>query len=171
MRQVVLDTETTGLAPSEGHRIVEIGCTEILDGVITENKFHTYLNPERLVDPGAQAVHGLSDEFLHEQPLFVDVIDAFIEFIKDSQLIIHNAAFDVGFINYELKRLSQPWGSIERYCTVFDTLTLARSKHPGVDNSLDGLCRRYKVDTRLRIKHGALLDTQLLAQVYLLMTQ
>ncbi len=171
MRQVVLDTETTGLAPSEGHRIIEIGCSEILDRQITGKEFHHYLNPERDIDPGAQAVHGLSREFLQDKPVFADIAEDLLHFIKGSELVIHNAVFDLGFINYELSQLSQPLGTIERYCTVFDTLTLARSKHPGVENSLDALCRRYKVDASQRLKHGALMDTHLLAQVYLLMTQ
>ncbi len=171
MRHIVLDTETTGLAPSEGHRIIEIGCTEIIDREITDQHFHTYLNPECPIDPGALAIHGIQNEFLQDKPLFADIVENFMQFIKGSELIIHNAAFDVGFINHELARLPNPWGTIERYCTVFDTLALARAKHPGVDNSLDGLCRRYRIDTQQRDKHGALLDTQLLAQVYLLMTQ
>lgn len=171
MRQVVLDTETTGLAPSEGHRIIEIGCTEIVDRNITGKEFHTYLNPERAIDPGAQAVHGISLDFLQDKPLFADIAKDFLAFIKGSELVIHNAVFDTGFINYELSQLADPMGTIERYCTVFDTLTLARAKHPGVENSLDALCRRYKVDASQRTKHGALLDTHLLAQVYLLMTQ
>ena len=169
MRQIVLDTETTGLEPGEGHRIIEIGCVEIVDRRLTGRHFHVYINPERKVDAGALEVHGLSDEFLADKPLFADVADAFIEFIQDSELIIHNAAFDIGFLDHELKLL-QAHGCIADHCGVVDTLLMARKKHPGQRNSLDALCKRYGVDNSQRELHGALLDAEILADVYLLMT-
>jgi len=170
MRQIVLDTETTGLSPKEGHRIIEIGCVELIDRRVTRNNFHCYLNPEREIDRGALNVHGLSNEFLNDKPLFKDVVDEFIEFVKGAELIIHNAAFDVGFINYELKRLRRSYGKIEQHCGVFDTLALARKMHPGQKNNLDALVRRYDVDHFERNLHGALLDSKILAYVYLAMT-
>lgn len=169
MRQIVLDTETTGLEPGEGHRIIEIGCVEIVDRRLTGRHFHVYINPERKVDIGALEVHGLSDEFLADKPLFRDVADAFIDFIREGELIIHNAAFDVGFLDHELKLL-QAHGCIADHCGVVDTLLMARKKHPGQRNSLDALCKRYGVDNSQRELHGALLDAEILADVYLLMT-
>ena len=170
MRQIVLDTETTGLEPREGHRIIEIGCIEILDRRITSNRYHQYINPERDIDEGAVEVHGLTSEFLADKPKFSDVADEFIAFIKDAELIIHNAPFDVGFIDAELALLGREWQSTNDYCGVFDTLSLARDMHPGQRNSLDALCKRYEVDNAHRDLHGALLDAVLLADVYLAMT-
>ncbi len=169
MRQIVLDTETTGLVPSEGHRIIEIGCLEVFDRRITNRTFHVYLNPEREVEGGAQQVHGITDEFLADKPRFVDVADDFIDFIRDAELVIHNASFDVGFLDAELARLDEPT-RVEEHATVLDTLALARELHPGQRASLDALCKRYEVDNSGRDLHGALLDAELLAEVYLAMT-
>lgn len=170
MRQVVLDTETTGLAVEEGHRIIEIGCIEIKNRRITDASFHHYLNPEREIDAGAIEVHGITREKLQTCPRFQEVAHDLIEFIRGSEVIIHNAAFDVGFINAELALLGPAWGRMEDYCHVFDTLKLARELHPGQRNSLDALCKRYEVDNTNRAWHGALLDARLLADVYLGMT-
>jgi len=164
MREVVLDTETTGLDPKEGHRIIEIGCIELVNYIPSGREFHCYINPERDVPEGAVNVHGLSADFLADKPLFVDVADHFLEFIADSTLIIHNATFDIGFLNTELQRLPREPIPFDR---VVDTLALARRKHPAGPNSLDALCKRYRIDLSERIKHGALLDSELLAQVYL----
>ncbi len=170
MRQIILDTETTGLNPDEGHRIIEIGCVEIVDRRLTENRFHVYLNPERDIDEGAIGVHGLSNAFLADKPRFADIIGDFIEFIKGAEVIIHNAPFDVGFLNYELKLLERDYGEITDFCSVLDTLAMARKKHPGQRNSLDALCRRYAIDNSHRELHGALLDAEILASVFLAMT-
>lgn len=174
LRQVVLDTETTGINPQEGHRIIEIGCVELLNRRPTRQHFHVYINPERVIDPGAIEVHGITNEFLADKPLFKDIVDAFLAFIKDAELIIHNAPFDVGFINHELQLFAQPSKqksqSVADFSRVFDTLALARKKHPGQRNSLDALCKRYGVDNSRRELHGALLDAEILADVYLLMT-
>jgi DNA polymerase-3 subunit epsilon len=170
MRQIVLDTETTGLNPDEGHRIIEIGCVEVIHRRLTGNRFHVYLNPERDIDQGAIGVHGLSQEFLADKPRFADVAVDLIEFIKGAELVIHNASFDVGFLNHELKRLQREYGEITDFCSVLDTLALARKKHPGQRNSLDALCRRYAIDNSHRELHGALLDAEILASVYLAMT-
>lgn len=163
MRQIVLDTETTGLNPAEGHRLVEIGCVEILNLIPTGEVFHTYLDPERDMPPEAEAVHGLSREFLKGKPLFKDIADSFLAFLSDSQLVIHNAEFDLRFLNAELKLHNFSLIQKER---VLDTLLLARRKHPGGPNTLDGLCARYKIDNSRRTKHGALLDSEILAEVY-----
>ena len=170
MRQVVLDTETTGLQTEEGDRIIEIGCIELIDRKLTEQTFHRYVNPERAVGPGALEVHGIDDEFLSMQPMFEDVATEFLEFVHDAELIIHNADFDVGFINHELQRLETPVQDIREQCRVLDTLALARRMHPGQQNSLDALARRYQVDNSQRKLHGALLDAGILAEVYLAMT-
>lgn len=170
MRQIVLDTETTGLEASAGHRIIEIGCIEIIDRKITSRRYHQYINPEREIDLGAVEVHGLTTAFLSSKPKFAEIVDEFIEFIRDSELVIHNAPFDVGFIDAELALLDSHWESTSKYCKVFDSLTLARDLHPGQRNSLDALCRRYEVDNTHRDLHGALLDAELLADVYLFMT-
>ena len=162
MRKIILDTETTGLEPKQGHRIIEIGCIELINRRKTERNFHQYLNPERDIEDGAFNIHGLSNEFLSDKSRFADIAQEFIDFIKDGELIIHNAPFDVGFINAELKLLGKKWGKIEDYCTVFDTLLLAREKHPGQKNNLDALCKRYEVDNSQRDLHGALLDAQIL---------
>jgi DNA polymerase III subunit epsilon len=163
MREIVLDTETTGLDPLRGDRLVEIGCVEILNRMPTGQTFHRHLNPERDVPAEAFAVHGLSSEFLADKPLFADVVDEFLEFIADAPLVIHNASFDVSFINAELDRMKMPPIARER---LIDTLLLARRKHPGVSNRLDDLCSRYAIDNSRRTKHGALLDAELLAEVY-----
>ena len=170
MRQIILDTETTGLEPKQGHRIIEIGCIELINRRKTERNFHQYLNPERDIEDGAFNIHGLSNEFLSDKSRFADIAQEFIDFIRDGELIIHNAPFDVGFINAELKLLGKKWGKIGDYCTVFDTLVLAREKHPGQKNNLDALCKRYEVDNSQRDLHGALLDAQILLDVYLKMT-
>lgn len=169
MRQIVLDTETTGLDHAQGHRVIEIGALEILNRRITGATYHVYLNPERDIDAGALAVHGLSREFLSDKPRFADVTAEFLDFVRDAELIIHNAPFDIGFLNSELSRLDD--GPMKRYCGVLDTLKLAKQLHPGQKNNLDALCRRYFVDNAGRTFHGALLDAQLLAEVYLAMTR
>ena len=169
MRQIVLDTETTGIGAETGHRLIEIACVELIDRKLTGKHFHTYLNPNREVDAGAFRVHGISQEFLQDKPLFNEIVSDFLEFIEGSELIIHNAPFDVGFLSAELKRIK--WSkSLQDYCSVLDTLVLARNKHPGQRNSLDALCKRYDVDNSNRQLHGALLDAQILAGVYLAMT-
>jgi DNA polymerase III subunit epsilon len=164
MREIVLDTETTGLDPLRGDRLVEIGCVEIFNRMPTGQTFHRYINPERDMPQEAFAVHGLSTEFLADKPLFAAVADEFLAFIGDSPLVIHNASFDISFINAELDRLKR--GGIPRDRLV-DTLLLARRKHPGVSNRLDDLCSRYAIDNSHRTKHGALLDAELLAEVYI----
>ena len=169
MRQVVLDTETTGLDPALGHRVIEIGALEVVDRRMTGATYHVYLNPERDIDAGAVAVHGITREFLADKPRFADVAKAFIEFVGGAELVIHNAPFDVGFLNAELKRLDE--GPVKQYCGVLDTLKLAKEMHPGQKNNLDALCKRYQVDNSGRNFHGALLDAQLLAEVYLAMTR
>lgn len=169
MRQIVLDTETTGLEPEEGHRIIEIGCLEMIERRQTGRNFHVYINPDREVEGGAMAVHGITDEFLADKPRFADLAGEFLDFIRDAELVIHNAAFDVGFLNAELARLDEPT-RVEDHATVLDTLMLARELHPGQRVSLDALCKRYEVDNSGRDLHGALLDAELLAEVYLAMT-
>jgi DNA polymerase-3 subunit epsilon len=170
MRQIVLDTETTGLEPSEGHRIIEIGCVELLDRRITGDTYHQYIQPDREIDAAAVEVHGITNESLADKPRFVDVADEFLEFIKGAELVIHNAPFDVGFINHEFTLLANCPGSVGDHCKVLDTLALARRMHPGQRNSLDALCRRYDIDNSQRELHGALLDAEILADVYLGMT-
>ncbi|MBS0373464.1 MAG: DNA polymerase III subunit epsilon [Proteobacteria bacterium] len=170
MRQIILDTETTGLEPAQGHRIIELGCVELVNRRPTGRTFQRYLNPERDIDPGAQAVHGLSGEFLSGQPRFAEVVEDFVAFIAGAELIIHNAPFDVGFIDHEFGRLPPPQRLLTDLCTVLDTLALARQLHPGQRNSLDALCKRYNVDNSNRDLHGALLDARILADVYLAMT-
>lgn len=169
MRQIVLDTETTGLETALGHRIIEIGCVELIDRRITGRTFHRYLNPEREIDEGALAVHGISRESLAGQPRFGEIAEALLEFIDSAELIAHNAPFDVGFLDYELKACGQQARLAER-CHVLDTLALARELHPGQRNNLDALCKRYNVDNSARELHGALLDARILADVYLAMT-
>ena len=164
MREIVLDTETTGLNPADGHRVVEIGCIELLNHVPTGRTFQKYINPERPMPAEAQAVHGLTDEFLADQPLMDEVIEDFLEFIGDDPLVIHNADFDMRFLNAELERLSRPALELGR---AVDTVSMARRKFPGAQASLDALCRRFEIDNSGRSFHGALLDAQLLAEVYL----
>jgi DNA polymerase III subunit epsilon len=164
MREIVLDTETTGFDPLTGHRVVEIGCIELFNHMATGNEFHSYLNPERDMPPEAEAIHGLSITFLSDKPLFAAVADAMLEFIGDSPIVAHNASFDMNFINAELKRVGKSPLPGER---AIDTVTLARRKFPGAQASLDALCRRFQIDTSARGKHGALLDAKLLSKVYL----
>ena len=164
MREIVLDTETTGLDPLRGDRLVEIGCIEIFNRMPTGQTFHRHLNPERDIPAEAFAVHGLSSEFLAGKPLFAHVVEEFLEFIGDAPLVIHNASFDIAFLNAELDRIKRPPIARER---LVDTLMLARRKHPGVSNRLDDLCSRYAIDNSRRTKHGALLDAELLAEVYI----
>lgn len=170
MRQIVLDTETTGLEPAEGHRVIEIGCVELVDRRLTGNNFHQYLQPDRPIDPGASEVHGITDTLLRDKPRFGDIVDDFIGYVRDAELIIHNAAFDVGFLNHELGLCRGQGACVADLCAVTDTLLLARSLHPGQRNSLDALCKRYGVDNSHRELHGALLDAEILADVYLAMT-
>ncbi|MGC8521221.1 MAG: DNA polymerase III subunit epsilon [Steroidobacteraceae bacterium] len=169
MRQIVLDTETTGLEPSLGHRIIEIGCVELFNRRVTGRTFHRYLNPERDIDAAALAVHGISRESLAGQPRFAEIADALLEFLEEAEIVAHNASFDVGFLESELERCGRPLKLTER-CHVLDTLALAREMHPGQRNSLDALCKRYNVDNTARELHGALLDARILADVYLAMT-
>jgi DNA polymerase-3 subunit epsilon len=170
MRQLVLDTETTGLEPSDGHRIIEVGCVELVERRLTKANFHRYLQPDREIDAGAVAVHGISNAFLADKPRFADVAEELVEYLRGAELVIHNAAFDVGFLNHELKLWRSDAPRIEDLCTVVDTLLMARQRHPGQRNSLDALCRRYNVDNSRRDLHGALLDAEILADVYLGMT-
>ncbi|MDH3482213.1 MAG: DNA polymerase III subunit epsilon [Gammaproteobacteria bacterium] len=170
MRQVVLDTETTGLSTGHGHRIIEIGCLELVDRRLTGREFHRFLNPDRDIDEGAVAVHGISRADLENEPRFPEIVDDLLAFLKDAELVIHNASFDVGFLEYELSLMSHPQPKIEQHATVLDTLTLAREIHPGQRNSLDALCKRYSIDASKRDVHGALIDSELLANVYLAMT-
>ncbi|MBV4457975.1 MULTISPECIES: DNA polymerase III subunit epsilon [Pseudomonas] len=170
-RSVVLDTETTGMPVTDGHRIIEIGCVELMGRRLTGRHFHVYLQPDRESDEGAIGVHGITNEFLVGKPRFAEVADEFFEFINGAQLIIHNAAFDVGFINNEFALLGQQdRADITRHCSILDTLMMARERHPGQRNSLDALCKRYGVDNSGRELHGALLDSEILADVYLTMT-
>ena len=168
-RQVVLDTETTGLEPEAGHRVIEIGGVEVVGRRLTGRRFHRYVDPERSIDDAAIEVHGITAETLTGKPKFGDVVGEFLEFVRGAELVIHNAAFDISFLNYELSLLDQPF-AIESLCTITDSLAIARDKHPGQKNSLDALCRRYGVDNSERDLHGALLDAEILADVYLLMT-
>jgi DNA polymerase-3 subunit epsilon len=170
VRQIVLDTETTGLEASQGHRIIEIGCVELENRRLTGNHYHQYINPQREIDQGAIEVHGITNDFLNDKPLFERVAADFIEFVRGAELIIHNAPFDLGFLDAELKRLPQQPGSMLDLCSVVDTLVMARAKHPGQRNNLDALCQRYDVDNSQRDLHGALLDAEILADVYLAMT-
>jgi DNA polymerase-3 subunit epsilon len=168
MRQIVLDTETTGLDPAKGHRIIEIGCVELINRKLTGNHFHQYLQPDRDVDEGALEVHGISNEFLLDKPRFGSVADDFLTFVTGAELIIHNAPFDVGFIDAELKLVGK--NNLESVSTVLDTLVMAREMYPGQRNSLDALCKRLAIDNSQRTLHGALLDAEILADVYLFMT-
>jgi len=170
MRQIVLDTETTGLETSQGHRIIEIGCVELVGRRLTGKHYHQYVNPQREIDQGAIEVHGITNEFLNDKPLFKQIVDDFIAFVDGAELVIHNASFDIGFINSELGRVPDTIDKIESRCSVIDTLKMARTKHPGQRNNLDALCQRYMVDNSQRDLHGALLDAEILADVYLAMT-
>ncbi len=170
MRQIVLDTETTGLEYRDGHRIIEIGCVELLNRRLTGNNYHVYLQPDRLIDSGAMEVHGITNEFLADKPRFKDIAEDFLAYIQGAELVIHNAPFDVGFINNELTLLDRKAEDVGKLCSVLDTLALARRLHPGQKNNLDALCKRYGIDNTHRDLHGALLDAEILADVYLGMT-
>jgi len=170
MRQIILDTETTGLEVRQGHRLIEIACVEMVERRLTGRHYQTYLNPERAIDEGARAVTGIEDEFLLDKPRFHEIVDEFLTFIGDAELIIHNAAFDVGFIDAELARAGAHYGRLADRCNVLDTLAMARERYPGQRNSLDALCKRLGVDNSARDLHGGLIDAQLLADVYLAMT-
>jgi DNA polymerase-3 subunit epsilon len=169
MRQIVLDTETTGIDPAEGHRIIEIGCVELMERQLTGRNYHVYINPEREVEAEAITVHGITNEFLVDKPKFADIADEFFEFINGAELVIHNAAFDVGFMDAEFARL-KPVRKTADHCGIVDSLAIARARHPGQKNNLDALCKRYGVDNSNRELHGALLDAEILADVYLLLT-
>ena len=170
MRQVVLDTETTGLSTAQGHRIIEIGCLELVNRRLTGREWHRFLNPDRDIDEGAERVHGISRADLETEPRFPEIVDEFLEFIAGAELVIHNAEFDVGFLDYELELMKHPRPRIADHAGILDTLSLARRLHPGQRNSLDALCKRYEVDASKRDVHGALIDSELLARVYLAMT-
>lgn len=174
VRQIVLDTETTGMnqvgAHYEGHRIIEIGAVEVINRRLTGRNFHVYLKPDRLVDPEAFMVHGISDDFLLDKPSFAEVADEFLDFIRGAELVIHNAPFDIGFMDYEFAKLGRGLSKTETFCRITDSLVMARRLFPGKRNSLDALCNRYDIDNSKRTLHGALLDAQILADVYLLMT-
>ena len=170
MRQIVLDTETTGLSPTQGHRIIEIGCLEMVNRRLTGREFHRFLNPDRDIDEGAVAVHGISRAQLETEPRFHEIVDEFLDFVKNAELVIHNADFDVGFLDHELSLMKHARPKISDHCQVLDTLSLARKIHPGQRNSLDALCKRYAIDASKRDVHGALIDSELLARVYLAMT-
>ncbi|MEJ2592785.1 MAG: DNA polymerase III subunit epsilon [Candidatus Thiodiazotropha sp.] len=169
MRQIVLDTETTGLEPEQGHRIIEIGCVEMVDRRLTGNNFHQYLQPDREIDAGAIEVHGITNEFLADKPHFADLASDFIDYVRGAELIIHNAPFDIGFLNKELQLMGDE-ARMADLCAVTDTLVMAKKMHPGQRNSLDALCKRYDIDNSHRELHGALLDAEILADVYLMMT-
>ena len=170
IRQVFLDTETTGLETRDGHRIIEIGCVEMVGRKLTHNNYHQYVQPDRESDEAALAVHGITSDFLADKPRFAAIAQAFIDYVKGSELIIHNAPFDVGFLNYELSKLAGKKQRLEDYCEINDSLVLAREMHPGQRNSLDALCKRYDINNQHRELHGALLDSEILADVYLAMT-
>jgi DNA polymerase-3 subunit epsilon len=170
MRQIVLDTETTGLDPRQGHRVIEIGCVELVGRKLTGNNYHQYLQPDRESDEGALEVHGITTEFLQDKPRFSDAVDGFLEYIRGAELIIHNAPFDVGFLDHELLMAGKQYGNIATYCNVIDTLVMARKMRPGQKNNLNALCKHYDVNNTHRELHGALLDSEILAEVYLMMT-
>ncbi len=170
VRKIVLDTETTGLEPAQGHRIIEIGCVEIINRKITDNTYHQYIQPDRESDEGAFEVHGISTEFLADKPRFHEIVDDFIHYIEGAEVVIHNAPFDVGFLDSELAKLKSSRGAMKDHCQITDSLVMARKKHPGQKNNLDILCKRYEVNNTHRELHGALLDAELLAEVFLRMT-
>lgn len=169
-RQIILDTETTGIDIKDGHRIIEIGCIEMVNRRLTGNNFHVYINPDREIEDEAIGVHGITNEFLRDKPRFREVADEFFDYIKGGELVIHNAPFDIGHMDNEFSILWRDWGQTADYCAVVDTLIMAREKHPGQKNTLDALCRRYEIDNSHRSLHGALLDSEILADVYLQMT-
>ncbi|MBT3347346.1 MAG: DNA polymerase III subunit epsilon [Thiotrichales bacterium] len=169
-RQIVLDTETTGLEPKQGHRVIEIGCVEMIDRRLSDNHYHQYINPEREVDAGAMEVHGITNKFLADKPRFAEVVEDFIEYVRGAELIIHNAPFDVGFLNHEFKLMNIGLPPLESICEITDSLQMARRQYPGQKNNLDAICRRLDIDNSQRTLHGALLDSEILAEVYLSMT-
>ncbi len=169
-RQIILDTETTGINPQEGHRIIEIGCVEMFNRRLTGNNFHVYLNPDRFIEQEAINIHGITNEFVADKQRFRDIAQQFFDYVQGAELVIHNAAFDVGFINHEFKLLAEPLPPVDSVCGILDTLKLARDLHPGQKNNLDALCRRYDIINSHRTFHGALLDAEILADVYLAMT-
>ena len=173
-RQIFLDTETTGLEVTQGHRIIEVACVEMIDRRLTKNNFHRYLNPEREIDPGAQQVHGIALDFLLDKPKFAEVVDAFLGYLGDAELVIHNATFDIGFLNAEFKRANKPLIDVKdagKKRAIIDTLKMARDQFPGKKNNLNALCERFEIDNSARTLHGALLDAELLAEVYLALTR
>lgn len=169
-RQIVLDTETTGIDPKQGHRIIEIGCVELINRRLTGNNFHVYINPQREIEEEAIDVHGITSEFLRDKPLYSDIAQEFFDYIKGAELVIHNAAFDVGHMDNEFSLLNEGYPKTSSFCEILDTLKMARDLHPGQKNNLDALCRRYDIDNAKRTLHGALLDSEILADVYLAMT-
>ena len=169
-RQIVLDTETTGIDPKQGHRIIEIGCVELVNRRLTGNNFHVYINPQREIEEEAIDVHGITNEFLRDKPLYHQIAHEFLEYIRGAELVIHNAAFDIGHMDNEFALLNQGFPNTADVCSVLDTLKMARDLHPGQKNNLDALCRRYDIDNSKRTLHGALLDSEILADVYLSMT-
>lgn len=169
-RQIILDTETTGLSPKNGDRIIEVGCVEVINRKLTGQVFHEYINPDMEVSYGAYQVHGISTEFLQDKPRFLQIAPQLKEFLLGAELVIHNAPFDVGFLEHEFSLIDDEFQNLDQYCTILDTLQLARQKHPGQKNNLDALCKRYHIDNSRRDKHGALLDAEILAELYLMMT-
>lgn len=169
-RQLVLDTETTGIDPKQGHRIIEIGCVELINRRFTGNNYHVYVNPERIVEQEAIDVHGITNEYLTDKPKYREIADEFFEYIKGAELVIHNAAFDVGFMDHEFKLYNRLWDGCAQHCEILDTLAMARKKHPGQRATLDALCKKYGINNAHRTLHGALLDAEILADVYLLMS-
>ncbi|HIG79481.1 MAG TPA: DNA polymerase III subunit epsilon, partial [Cycloclasticus sp.] len=165
MRQIILDTETTGLEPRQGHRIIEVGCVEVINRRLTGNNFHYYLNPQRDIDEGAVAVHGLTREFLSDKPLYEDIAEELFKYLQGAEVVIHNAAFDVGFINHEYRLMGSEHANMASWCEIIDSLHMARKMFPGQRNSLDALCKRYEIDNSQRQLHGALLDAEILADV------
>lgn len=169
-RQIILDTETTGLNADKGDRLIEVGCLEMINRRMTKNRFHRYVNPKRHIDDGAVKVHGITEDFLKDKPTFDDIADELFQFLNGAELIIHNAQFDIGFLNMEFARVNKKYSPITQYCSVIDTLVIARQVHPGQKNNLDALCQRYGVNNKHRDLHGALIDAALLSEVYLMMT-
>lgn len=169
-RQIILDTETTGLDPKQGHRMIEVGCVELIDRKLTGNNFHHYLQPDRQIEEDAAKVHGITDAFLRDKPRFADIAEALADYLRDAEVIIHNAPFDIGFLDAEFARLPTAYQMAALCRLITDTLTLARARHPGQRNNLDALCTRYQVDNTARTQHGALLDAEILARVYLAMS-
>ena len=169
-RQIVLDTETTGIDPLQGHRIIEIGCVELVNRRFTGNNYHVYVNPDRIVEQEAIDVHGITNEFLADKPKYRDISQEFFDYINGAELVIHNAAFDVGFMDHEFRLLDRTWAGTDQYCEILDTLDMARKKHPGQRATLDALCKKYGINNAHRVLHGALLDAEILADVYLMMS-